>query len=150
MSTKDIVQAIADSIVNEVEGADDWTIQMYQPIWKNPKSGSVLSVYRFDRFPVPTEYDTTGYRFDNFTFHVEYAEATGSQSKQLKRDEDAELDLSDRGDAMVAWADSHENLPPHIEHMKFGRLLDASALRRELFTRGFQLVLNVIAVAAYE
>lgn len=159
MSTKEIVEAIAASIEDEVSEASDWTIQKHDRIWKNPREGKVLAVYGLDEGNTALVdntggggFRTTGYHEDFYTLVAEYCEpASGSQTRKLARDEEAELDLYDTAELLRAWADAHQSLPTvGVHRFDWLRTSHAPAQRSELLVRFFTVTFQARKVHAYE
>lgn len=154
----DIVNAIADSIVAEVEGADEWDVLRCEPIWKNPKKGKQLAIYVLTEANAALSntagtggFRTTGYHEDAYTVGVEYIEpAASSQARQLRRDEEAELGLYDIADSFRAWADGHQALPEASVHrFDWLQTSHAPAQRQELLVRFFQVQFQARMVHQY-
>lgn len=157
MSTKDIVNAIADSIVAEVDGADAWTILRHEPIWKNPQNGVQLAIYgNVEANTLLTAnaagggIRTNGYHEDSYEIVVEYIEPAARKQKRGTRDEEAELDLYDRAEEIRAWADAHQAFPDVDAHrFDWIRTSHAPTFRQELLVRFFQLTFQARKLHQY-
>lgn len=158
MSAKDIVQEMADSILEDVADASDWTVQLHEPIWRNPEKGTQLNIYVMTETNAPAAsniggggFRTSGYHEDTCEIVVEYVEpARRSQSKKLKRDEEAELDLYDRAESLRAWADAHQTFPDvDVHRFDWISTSHAPQQRQELLVRFFQMTFQARTVHQY-
>lgn len=157
MSVKDVVQAIADSITAEVTDASDWTLQLHDPIWRNPKDGTQLAIYGLTDVNASQAantggggFRTSGYHEDIHEIVVEYIEPASKKQRRLTRDEEAELDLYDRAEALRAWSDAHQSLPTvNVHRFDWIRTSHAPTMRQELLVRFFQLNFYARKVNSY-
>lgn len=143
---KNIVNAIADSLQTEVATPSGWTIQRFDPIWRNPEEGPML--YVFTTGEAPGGFRTTGTRQDICEVIVELVEATGS-TDALTRDATAELNFLDKAKSLKTWADSHQSLPPNIDQLDYIRLATPADVRREAAVRYAQLTIHARETAVY-
>src|SRR5687767_5099834 len=103
---RDIVDAVAASIVAEVAGADSWTVEKFDPVWRNPAKGEVLSVYG-TYLLVGAEVRSNGLIDDVHQIVVEYTESAGDQVERLSRDAAAEIAAYEQASALRDWAKDH-------------------------------------------
>lgn len=157
MSAKDIVEAIATSIQNEVADASEWKIVLHEPIWKNPKDGAQLAIYGLTEINATQAantggggFRTTGYHEDITEIVVEYIEPAANSQRRLQRNEEAELDLYDRATSLREWSDAHEALPTvGVHRFDWIRTSHAPTVRQELLVRFFQLTFQAREVHSY-
>lgn len=143
---KDVVDAVADSIVAEVTGASTWTVKRTSPIWRNPQEGEVLHVYATTI--TPGTFRTTGSVEDIAEIVVEYSEAV--ESDVLTRDEAAELEAYDIADAIRTWSRNHQLFPAVGVHaFDLTRLDYAPGVVREAFVRYCRLTFQARVVQSY-
>lgn len=142
---KDVVNAIADSLETEVATPNGWTVQRFDPIWRNPEDGPMLYVYGTRM--VPGDFRTTGTREDIYEVVVSYMEATGT-SDALTRDETAELDFADKVTSLREWADEHQTLTG-IHRLDYVGISFAPDVRREAAVRYCEMTLHARRVATY-
>lgn len=116
---RELLQAVAD-VVTPLLG-DDIEIEFFDPMWRDPGKGVVLSVY--PRTLVPGTFNTSGSQEGLIEINVEYTEPSGAQASTLERDEEAELDTYDL--AVATWAEvckfvpagdnGYDKTPPTVE-----------------------------------
>jgi hypothetical protein len=143
---KDVVDAVADSIVAEVANASAWNVNRFAPVWRNPVEGESLYVYATT--VRPGTFRTTGSAEDTAEVVVEYAEPV--YSDVLTRDETAELAAYDVADSIKAWSRDHQAFGAVGVHaFDLVRLDYASGVNREAFVRYCRLTFEARVVQSY-
>jgi hypothetical protein len=140
------IDEIAASIVAEVAGAAGWRLRKHQPLWTTTEDVATLYVYGARR--MIGEFRTTGSREDIFEIILEYREPADDQEISFERSEAAEAALDEKVDALVTWADNHEQLTS-AHRLDYVLANYAPATRRQLPVRAFEVVLQVRDVATY-
>lgn len=141
---KQLVDAVATSIVAEVAGAGTWTVEKFDPLWRNPKKGKVLNIYSGRTSPGGARW--TGSQEDLVEVIVEYAESSGNQPATLKRDQAAELAAEDVADSLRDWALAHEEGFSPAYRMDWIGTEYVPQVRRELFVRYCRVTFQFTAV----
>lgn len=140
----DVIDLIADSIEAEVATPGSWTVQRFDPIWRNPEDGKTIYIFGVRQFP--GSYRTTGTREDVYEVVVEAVEPSNTDA--LTRDEDLELAFSTFAQSLVTWADGHQNLGI-IHQLDYVGLSYAPDVRREAAVRYCQMTLHARKSATY-
>lgn len=104
---KELVEAVADSIVKEVDGADAWVVHKFDPLWRKTKDGQVLNVYPGRALPGPPLWSEGAGLVDVYEIVVEYGEPAPQQKTKLERDEEAELEADAIADSLRRWGLQH-------------------------------------------
>jgi hypothetical protein len=131
-----VVDAVVASIQSEVSGAGTWAVYRYDPVWRNPREGTVLRVWCEADYP-SQEQMATGYTEDSLDVRVEYAKATGTI---LTSDEAAVLALYDTFLALKRWARTHGAGFPDVCHaFEYVRTDFAGNERGERFWNVFEM-----------
>lgn len=139
---KALVIAVADSIQAEVDGAADWTRNLFDPLWRNPVKGKTLNVYPNRRVPGSPQAHWTGTSHDVVEIFAEYAEPAPEQVRTLDRNQEAELDINDNADAIRLWALKHDGGFPPAWQLTWGGTDYVASVSRELGWRIVRVVLN--------
>ncbi len=150
---KQMVNAVADSIVAEVSLPANTTVQRFDRIWDDPNEGKVLSVYGGRETAGPR---WTGGRIDDFEVIIEYAEPTDDIAMTGDLDQSAELNLYDIAKNIKAWADNHANGPlppapaaPVAMQVDWQGIDHRPVLRKSVIRRFFQVRLNLRREVSY-
>lgn len=125
---KELVEAVADSIEAEL---DLGTVQRHSPIWRDPAGGPM--VYVFWTNESIGSYRTTGSREDLIELVIEVVEPV--DQSDLQRDEEAELEFSDKLKALRQWAFAHQAFPGVAHGFNLVGLSSPDDVRRELMVR---------------
>lgn len=143
---RDVVDAVADSIIAEVTDASTWTVNRFAPVWRNPLDGETLYVYATTIRP--GTFRTTGSVEDVAEIVVEYGEPV--ESDVLTRDETAELAAYDVADSIRTWSRNHQLFGSIGVHaFDLVRLDYASGVNREAFVRYCRLTFEARVVQSY-
>lgn len=137
----DIINAIADSLDTATTG---WTVQKFDPVWRDPSDGNMIYVFGTRQFP--GEFRTTQTREDIYEVVVEAVEPNNAEP--LARDEAAELAFAEFARSLVAWADAHQDLDD-IHRLDYVGLSYAPDVRREMAVRYCQMTLHARKNATY-
>ena len=141
-----LLDAVADSIVAEVTGADTWKIEKSDPMWRNPKKGPVLNVYLGREIPGTPRW--TGGTVDLVEVVVEYGEPAPEQ-RTLQRDEEAEFAANDIARSIREWALTHEEGFGSAHKMDWTGTEYTPNVRREFFIRYARLTFQFEVAVAY-
>lgn len=146
---KAVVDAVAASIFAEVTGANTWTFQKSDPVWRNPAKGKVLNVYATT--VRPGEFRTTGSVEDVGEIIVEYTEAAPNQLPTLSRDEAAERAAYDTADLIRTWARNHQTFAttPPVHRFDLIRVDYAPGVVREGMVRYCRLTFEAAVQSQY-
>ncbi len=144
-----IVDAVAASIVSEVSGAGTWTVEKFDPIWRNPGKGKTLSVY--GPYLMAGDFRTTGSVEDLNQIIVEYTESAGTSAVEtLTRNAAAELAAYDQADALRAWAQNHQAFPAAgVHRFDLNRVDFHPGVPRQGLVRYCRLTFEAATVAEY-
>ena len=128
-----LIDAVADSIVNEVEGADEWLVEKKDPMWRNPRKGKVLNVYLGNESPGVPRW--TGGTIDLVDIVVEYAEPAPENARNLTHDEEGEYAANAEARKIREWGLAHEAGFAPGDKMDWAGTAYTPQVRRELFVR---------------
>lgn len=144
-----LLDAIADSIEAEVEGAPQWTFEKNDPMWRNPKKGKVLNVFHGGDRAGNARW--TGGTIDIVEIVVEYAEPAPENVRKLEHDQEGEYNANAEALKLRQWALAHEaGFPAAGTHkMDWLRTDYTPNVRRELFTRYCRLTFECEVVRSY-
>lgn len=144
----DLIDAIADSIEAEVDGASAWTFERKDPMWRNPKKGKVVNIFHGGDRRGDARW--TGGTLDIVEIVVEYAEPAPENARQLDHDEDGEYAANAEALKLREWALAHEGGFVGITHrLDWLRTDYTPNVRRELFTRYCRLTFECEVVRSY-
>lgn len=144
---RDLIDAVSDSIVSEVDEADQWMVEKFDPMWRNPKKGKVLNVYVASTRPGTARW--TGGQEDIIDVTVEYGEPAPEQVRNLDRDEEAELAATDIAASLRTWALAHEAGFSPAWKMDWAGTDFTPNVRRELFVRYCRLTFRFTLTVEY-
>lgn len=141
-----LIDAVATSIVDEVSGAHDWTVEKKDVMWRNPKKGKVLNVYPGPERPGEPRW--TGGTNDVVEIIVEYAEPAPENVQNLEHDETGEYAANAEARKIREWALAHpEGFSPAHKLDWIGTEYTPQ-VERELFVRycrvRFEAVVEVV------
>lgn len=128
-----LIDAVADSIAAEVQGAHDWTIERKDVMWRNPKKGKVLNVYLGAENAGTARW--AGATTDIVEIIVEYAEPAPENARNLSHDEEGEYAANAEARKIREWALAHPSGFAPAWKMDFVRTDYTPQVRRELFVR---------------
>ena len=131
----ELIDAIAESIEAEVDGAAQWTFKKYDVMWRNPKKGKTINIYHGGDRAGTARW--TGSTVDIVEIVVEYAEPAPEQAKKLDHDEGGEYNANAEALKLREWALSHEAGFPAVgtHKMDWLRTDYTPNVNRELFVR---------------
>lgn len=142
-----LLDAVAASIVAEVDGADDWTVEKKDPMWRNPKKGQVLNVFLGRELPGALRWNTA--MMDLVEVVVEYAEPAPENARNLSHDETGEYAANSVARDLREWALAHEGGFSPAHKMDWVGTDYTPQVRRELFVRYCRVTLQFEVVASY-
>ena len=142
-----LIDAVATSIVAEVTGANAWTVEKKDPMWRSPHKGEVLNIFHGgDRRGEPR---WTGGTIDIVEIVVEYAEPAPENARNLEHDQTGEYAANAEALKLRQWALSHEEGFAPAHKMDWARTDYTPNVRRELFTRYCRVTFEFEVVQSY-
>ncbi len=141
-----LVDAIAASILDEVTGANTWTIEKYVPMTRNPKKGKLLNIYSGD-VTEDAKQHTVGDRWESQEIILEYGEP--ADQKRIDRDEAGEQAADDVTEALQDWSLSHQAGFAPAWKLEWKRTTPPSKTQRQFFVRYCRIILSASVVKAY-
>lgn len=144
----DLIDAVAESIVDEVDGATLWTVKKFDPMWRNPKAGKVLNIFHGGDRRGDARW--TGGTIDIVEIVVEYAEPAPENVRKTDHDEEGEYNANAEALKLREWALAHEGGFAGITHkLDWLRTDYTPNVRRELFTRYCRLTFECEVTRSY-
>lgn len=128
-----LIDAVADSIADEVAGADDWLIEKKDPMWRNSRKGKVLNVYLGPEVAGTPRW--TGGTVDLVEIIVEYAEPAPENARNLSHDEEGEYAANAEARKIREWGLSHQAGFAPAWKMDYVNTEYTPQVPRELFVR---------------
>lgn len=135
-----LLDAVATSILAEVTGANAWTFEKKDPMWRNPSAGKVLNIYSGGEQPGTPRW--TGGTIAIEDVIVEYAEPAPENARNLTHDVTGEYAANAEAMKIRNWALNHPAGFSPAHKMDVARVEFTPQVDRELFVRYCRVVLR--------
>lgn len=141
-----LMDAMATSIASEVTGANAWTIEKKDPMWRSPHAGKVLNIYLGRETPGTPRW--TGGTVDLVEIVVEYAEPAPENARNLSHDQTGEYAANAEARKIREWGLAHPEGFSPAWRMDWVGTEYTPQVGRELFVRfcrvTFEFAVNTV------